>query len=105
MMSNGADCVPTRLWRPWRTGPAAVTGAGGVLAGRAADEIKLVGDIDQLARGQLPTALGQPVGQVCRFHPVVAIPQRVLDRVKDAAQEVSLIARVVPIRAGAYDPV
>src|SRR5207248_5022219 len=40
-----------------------------------------------------------------RFHPALAIPQRVLDRVKDAAQEVSLIAWVVSIRAGAYDPV
>ena len=64
-----------------------------------------MGDVDQLARGQLPPALGQPVGQVRRFNPVLAIPQRVLDRVKDAAQEVSLIAGVVPIRAGAYDPV
>jgi len=31
--------------------------------------------------------------------------QRVLDRAKDAAQEVSLIGRIVPIEVGAYDPV
>src|SRR5260370_31242947 len=75
------------------------------LAGRAAHEIKLVGDVDQLTRSQLPMAHGQPVGQVRRFHPILATPQRVLDRAKDAAQEVSLIAWVGPIRAGAYDPV
>src|SRR5205823_5997274 len=78
---------------------------GEALAGRAAREVKLVGDVDQLARGQLPAALGQPVGQVRRFHLVLAIPQRVLDRVKDGVHEVSLIARVVPIRARVYDPV
>jgi hypothetical protein len=37
------------------------------LAGRAAHEIKLVGDVDQLTRSQLPAAHGQPVGQVRRF--------------------------------------
>src|SRR5260370_6903451 len=68
------------------------------LAGRAAHEIKLVGDVDQLTRSQLPTAHGQPVGQVRRFHPILAAPQRVLDRVKGAPQEESLIARVVPVR-------
>jgi hypothetical protein len=54
----------TPLLRP--AGPAVVAGqgrlsspgAGGALAGRAAHEIKLVGDVHQLARGQLPTALG-----------------------------------------------
>src|SRR5262245_15483448 len=81
----------------WPSSP----GAGGALAGRAAYEIKLMGDVDQLASGQLPTALGQPVGKVRWFHPVLAIPQRALDRVKDAAHEVSLIARVVLVRAGA----
>src|SRR6201988_568562 len=59
-------------------------------------QVKLVGDVDPLARVQLPPAPGQPVGQVRRFHPILAIPQRVLDRVKDAAQEVSLVGRVVP---------
>src|SRR5215469_668355 len=71
------------------------------LAGRAAHEIKLMSDVDQLTRSQLPTAHGQPVGQVRRFHLVLVTSQRVLDRTQDAAQEVSLIARVVPIRAGA----
>src|SRR5260370_18050677 len=79
--------------------------AGGALAGRAAHEIKLVGDVDQLTRSQLPTAHGQPAGQVRRIHPILATPQRVPDRAKDAAQEVSLIVRVVPIRARPYDPV
>jgi alpha-1,2-mannosyltransferase len=68
-------------------------------------KVELVGDVDQLARVQLPAAHGQPVGQVRRFHPILAIPQRVLDRVKDAAQEVSLVSRVVPVRAGVDDPV
>ena len=36
------------------------------LAGRAAREIKLVGEVDQLARGQLPAAHGQPAGQIRR---------------------------------------
>ena len=58
---------------------------GGALAGRAAHEIKLVGYVDELTRSQLPTAYGQPVGQVRRFHPILATPQRVLDRAKDAA--------------------
>src|SRR6185437_9541226 len=69
-----------------------------VLAGRPAREIELVGDVDELGRSQLPVAHGQPVGQVRRVHPVLATPQRVLDRAQDAAQEVSLIARVVPMR-------
>src|SRR5690348_11681942 len=77
----------------------------GQLAGRAAHEIKLVGDVDQLTRCQLPTAHGQPASQVRRFDPIRTTPQRILDRAKDAAQEVSLIVRVVPVRAGAYDPV
>ena len=106
---------PGGLIRRRRTAPAYRPGATSapridcaapwVLAGRPAREIKLVGDVDQLARSQLPPPHGQPVGQVRRVHPVLAAPQRVLDRAQDAAQEVSLIARVVPIRAGAYDPV
>ena len=64
--------------------PAPSLGAGGALAGRAAHEVKLVGDVDQLTRGQLPPALAQPAGQVRRLHPVLAIPQCVLDRVQDA---------------------
>jgi len=43
--------VLTRRLRPERA-----------LAGRAAREIKLVGDVDQLARGQLPATYGQPAG-------------------------------------------
>src|SRR5262249_7970002 len=84
--------------QPWRLRPSSRTG-------RAAHEIKLVGDVDQLTRSQLPAAHGQPVGQVRRFHPILAAPQRVLDRAEDAAQEVSLILRVAPVRAGASDPV
>ncbi len=42
--------------------PRQPPGAGGALARRAAHEIKLVGDVDQLTRSQLPTAHGQPVG-------------------------------------------
>jgi alpha-1,2-mannosyltransferase len=73
--------------------------------GGTARKVKLVGDVDQLARVQLPAAHGQPVGQVRRFHPILAIPQRALDRVKDAAQEVSLVGRVAPVRARVDDPV
>src|SRR5258708_22731637 len=100
------NAPPNRTGTPVRptSGPRIDWAAPWVLAGPPAREIKLVGDVDQLARSQLPVAHGQPVGQVCRVHPVLAVPQRVLDRAQDAAQEVSLIARVVPIRAGAYDP-
>src|SRR5262249_3873468 len=92
----GSRCEQSRSSSP---------GAGGALAGRAAHEVELVGDVDELARGQLPAALGQPVGQVRRFHLVLAIPQCVPDRVKDAAQEVSLVGRVVPVRGRVHDPV
>jgi Glycosyltransferase family 87 len=83
----------------------AATACALALAGRAPRKVKLVGDVDQLARVELPAAHGQPVGQVRRFHSVLVIPQRLLDRVKDAAQEVSLVSRVVPVRAGADHPV
>src|ERR1700722_16879185 len=98
--ANRTGTLVRRTWAPRIDGAAPW-----VLAGRPAREIKLVGDVDQLARSKLPAAHGQPVGQVRRVHPILAAPQRVLDRAQDAAQEVSLLARVVPIRAGAYHPV
>src|SRR5581483_8254472 len=91
-------------WRPLAADPAdpaADPAVAGTLAGRAAHEIKLVGDVDQLTGGELAIAHGQPVGQVGRFDPIVATTQRVLDRAEDAAHEVGLIPRVAPVRAGA----
>ena len=54
---------PHRAGRP-STGRPCTPRHHGALAGRAAREVKLVGDVDQLTRGQLPTAHRQPVGQV-----------------------------------------
>ena len=114
---DGHDGTGVGARRPGRALPQSATGRlrqsspprsdssrSRALAGRAAREVKLVGDVDQLTRGQLPAADGQPAVQVRRFHPVLATPQRVLDRAKDGAQEVSLIARVVPIRARRLRP-
>ena len=68
------QAMSARLWQLRRTRRAVTAGCGGVLAGRAAHEIKLVGDVDQLARGQLPAALSQPACEIRRCYLVLAIP-------------------------------
>ena len=86
-LERAAEPAGPPTGRPRDRGPVAAA-----LAGRAAHEIKLVGEVNQLTSRQLPMAHGQPAGQVRRSHPVLVTPQRVLDGAEDAAQEVSLIA-------------